>query len=355
MWKGELPWQSDLIRGPTYLVVHGGFMTEAKVDKSLRTFSEGLAAAVARVSPAIVAVDARPGVATSGVLWRDGVIVSTNHTVRRDEEITITLADGRELAAKIAGRDPSTDLAVLRVESDQALAVDSIATANDDKLKVGNLTIAVGRVHKERGVTASLGIISVLGDKWRTWRGGEIDRLIRPDVSIFIGFSGGALVDVEGKVIGINTTGLARGAGLTIPASTINHVVDTLLEHGRIARPYLGVSMQPAALPDELRSKFNLPHETALLILSVEAEAPAGRAGMTLGDVLLSLDGAPLVDTDDVQAVLIRSQIGQTIGATILRGGELRELTLSLGERLGESSSGEHDSRRGWGRRRWRR
>ena len=330
-------------------------MTEAKVDKSLRTFSEGLAAAVARVSPAIVAVDARPRVPTSGVVWRDRVIVSTNHTVQRDEEITVTLADGLELSAKVAGRDPSTDLAVLRVESDQALAVDSVATGNSDELKVGNLTIAVGRIHKERGVTASLGIISVLGDKWRTWRGGEIDRLIRPDVSIFIGFSGGALVDVEGKVIGINTTGLARGAGLTIPAETVNYVVDTLLEHGRIARPYLGVSMQPAVLPDELRSKFNLPNETALLVLSVEGEAAAGRAGITLGDVLVALDGVPVVDTDDVQAVLIRSQVGQTIGATILRGGELRQITLTLGERPGEGSSDEDYSRRGWRRRRWRR
>jgi len=149
-----------------------------------------------------------------------------------------------------------------------------------------------------------LGIVSVLGDKWRTWHGGEIGRLIRPDVSIFIGFSGGALIDAEGRVIGINTTGLARGAGLTIPASTVNHVVDTLLEHGHIARPYLGVGMQPVTLPDQLRSKFNLAKESALIILSVEAEAPAGREGITLGDVLVALDGAPVADTDDVQSVL---------------------------------------------------
>ncbi len=174
-----------------------------------------------RVSPAIVAIEARPRVATSGVVWRDGVIVSTNHTVQRDEEITVQLGDGRRLTANLVGRDPSTDLAVLRVEAEQALGIDPVTTTAHNEVEVGNLTLAVGRIH--HGVTASFGIVSALGDKWRTWRGGEIDRLIRPDVRIFIGFSGGALIDVEGGVIGINTTGLARGAGLTIPASTVNH------------------------------------------------------------------------------------------------------------------------------------
>jgi serine protease DegQ len=330
-------------------------MTAANEDTALRALSQSLAAAVATVEPAIVAVNARPRVATSGVVWRDGLIVSTNHTVRRDEEITITLADGRQLAAKLVGRDPSTDLAVLRLESDQSPGVNPVATANHNELKVGNLALAIGRIHKDRGVTASLGVVSVMGDKWRTWRGGEIDRLIRPDVSIFIGFSGGALANVEGRVIGINTTGLARGAGLTIPASTVNHVVDTLLEHGRIARPYLGVGMQPVPLPDELRSRFDLSNETALVILSVDGESPAGRAGITLGDVLVALDGDPVADTDNVQVVLSRSQVGQTIGATILRGGEMREITLTLSERPGGSSSDEHGSRPGWRRFRWRR
>src|SRR6266446_6643913 len=302
-------------------VIQGGVMTEANAPDSLLAFSQGMAKAVERVSKAVVAVDARPRVATSGIVWRDGVIVSTNHTVQRDEEITVQLADGRRLSANLVGRDPTTDLAVLRVEADQALGIDPVTTTAHDQLAVGNLILAVGRIHQERGVSASFGVVSALGDKWRTWRGGEIDGLIRPDVSVFIGFSGGALIDVEGRVIGINTTGLARGAGLTIPASTVNHVVDTLLEHGRIVRPYLGVSLQPVTLPAELRTNLNLPNETALLALSVEAEAPAGRAGMTLGDVLVTLDAAPVADTDDVQTVLSRSKIEQTVSATILRGG----------------------------------
>jgi serine protease DegQ len=330
-------------------------MTEANAPDSLLAFSQGLAKAVERVSKAVVAVDARPRVATSGVVWRDGVIVSTNHTVQRDEEIAVQLGDGRRLPANLVGRDPSTDLAVLRVEADQALGIDPVTTTAHDELAVGNLILAVGRIHQERGVTASFGIVSALGDKWRTWRGGEIDRLIRADVSIFIGFSGGALIDVEGRVIGINTTGLARGAGLTIPASTVNYLVDTLLKHGRIARPYLGVGMQPVALPAQLRSNLNLPNETALVILSVEAESPAGRVGITLGDVLVTLEGVPVADTDDVQMVLSRSQIGQTIRASILRGGEQREITLTLAERTGEKVSDYEEPRHRWKRSRWRR
>jgi S1-C subfamily serine protease len=328
-------------------------MTEANAPDSLLALSQSLAKAVERVSKAVVAVDARPRVATSGVVWRDGVIVSTNHTVQRDEEITVQIADGRRLPANLVGRDPSTDLAVLRVEADQPLGIDPVTTTTHNELAVGNLTLAVGRI--QRGVTASFGIVSALGDKWRTWRGGEIDRLIRPDVSIFIGFSGGALIDVEGRVIGVNTTGLARGAGLTIPASTVNHVIDTLLKHGRIARPYLGVAMQPVALPAELRSNLNLPNESALIILSVEAESPAGRAGITLGDVLLALEGVPVADTDDVQSVLSRAKVGQTIRASILRGGEQREITLTLAERPREKASEYDEPRHRWKRSRWRR
>jgi len=330
-------------------------MTEANAQESLLAFSQSLAKAVERVSKAVVAIDARPRVATSGIVWRDGVIVSTNHTVQRNEEITVQVADGRRLPANLVGRDPSTDLAVLRVEGDQALGIDPVTTTAHNDLEVGNLTLAIGRIHRERSVTASLGIVSALGDKWRTWRGGEIDRLIRPDVSIFIGFSGGALIDVEGRVIGINTTGLARGTGLTIPASTVDYVVDTLLEHGRIARPYLGVGMQPVALPAELRSNLNLVNESALVILSVEAESPAGRAGITLGDVLVALEGAPVADTDDVQMVLSRGQIGQKMRASILRGGEQREITLTLAERPGEKVSDDNEPRHRGKRPRWRR
>lgn len=312
--------------------------SDEQKNSSLTALSQGLAMAVEAASPAIVAVDARPRVATSGVVWRPGVVVSTNHTVRRDEEITVTLSDRRRLSATLAGRDPSTDLAVLRIEGDDAGAANTPARIADaSTLKVGNFVLAVGRAHAERGVTASFGIVSVAGDKWRTWRGGEIDRLIQPEVSVFIGFSGGALLDAEGQIIGINTTGLSRGAGLTIPASTVDRVVDQLLARGRVARPYLGVGMHPIALPGKLREKFKLSQATGLMMLSVEADAPAERAGITIGDILLALDDAPVADTDDAQTMLGGKDVGAVVRARILRGGEVREVEITLGERPARS------------------
>lgn len=304
---------------------------EAK-NHSLLALSQDLAAAVAQVGPCIVAIDARPRVRTSGVIWRDNLVVSTNHTIRRNEEIAITFADGRELPATLVGRDASTDLAVLRWTGEQA-AAPAIATSNAAEVTVGSLALAIGRIEAEGGITASLGVISARGGKWRTWRGGEIDHFIRPDLSIFIGFSGGALIDPAGRVIGINTTGLARGAGLTVPAETVNRVVEALAARGRVARPYLGVGMQQVALPPEWQNKLRGAPASGLMMLSVEAGAPASNAGILLGDVLVALDDTFVADTEDVQRVLGGQEIGSVVKATVLRGGEVRQLDVTLGER----------------------
>jgi S1-C subfamily serine protease len=308
--------------------------TNSETNNPLVALSRSFTEAVERVSPRIVAVDARPRVRTSGVVWRPGVVVSTNHTVRRDEEITVTFDDGNEMKATLAGRDAGSDLAVLRVEGEEAGGADaSTPFAEASALKVGNLVLAVGRAYPEQGVSASLGVISVASDKWRTWRGGEIDRLIRPDVSIFIGFSGGALLDAAGRIVGINTTGLTRGAAVTIPAQTVDRVVDQLLATGRIARPYLGVGMHPVSLPDKLREQFNLAQSSGLMMLSIEADAPADKAGINIGDVLVALGENTVADTDDVQNVLGTAAVGAVIKARYLRGGELREAEITLGER----------------------
>ena len=305
---------------------------KSEVNNELGALSGQIAGAVERVSPSIVAIDARPRVRTSGVIWRPGIVVSTNHTIKRDEEITVTLHSGQQVGATVVGRDGGTDLAVLRLENSTE-ATASPQFADVSTLRVGNLVLAVGRTDPERGVSAGLGIVGVLAGKWRTWRGGEIDHLINPDISIFIGFSGGALINIEGQVIGINTTGLSRGTGLTIPVSTVNRVVDLLLQHGRVARPYLGVGMQPVALPDRLREKFHLSAPAGLILLSVEADSPADKAGITIGDILLAFDGATTSTTDDVQAILCAKEVGTLVKAKLLRGGETLEVQVTLGER----------------------
>jgi S1-C subfamily serine protease len=274
-------------------------------------------------------------VRTSGVIWREGVLVSTNHTIRRDEDITVTLHDGREVPATLAGRDPATDLAVLRFEGgEESGGVVLYETGDVAALRAGHLVLAAGRAHPSHGVTASFGILGAVGGEWRTWRGGEIGRLLRPDVSIFVGFSGGALLDAEGRIIGINTTGLARGAGLTIPAPTVTRVVESLLRHGRVARPYLGVgATQRVPLPERLREQLNLPQASGLMLLSLEADGPADKAGLIIGDILLALDGAAVADSDDVQAALAGREVGASVTAKILRGGEVKEVSVTPGER----------------------
>ena len=243
------------------------------------------------------------------------------------------LADGRTLQATLAGRDAGTDLAVLRIDEGAGAEAAGVAKIGDSsQLKIGQLVLAVGRTD-ERGASASFGIVSAVGGAWRTWRGGQIDQLLRLDLAIYLGFSGGALVDTQGHILGINTSGLRRGAGLTIPASTVNRVVDVLLVKGRIARGYLGVGMQPVRLPDAMQTTLVPPTDSGLIVLSVEPGGPAGRAGLLIGDILFALDGAPVRDTDDVQAVLGPERVGQTVRASIIRGGAVQELMITVGER----------------------
>jgi len=307
--------------------------TQGEIGDQLRAVSHGLAAAVEKVGASVVAVNARPRVPTSGVVWREGVVVSTNHTVQRDEDITVTLPAGTEAPATLVGRDPSTDLAVLRVEGAAATELKTAEVGDAAALRVGHLVLAVGRVSL-RGVSAGLGIVGAAGGAWRTRRGGEIDRFLRLDLGIFLGFSGGALADAEGRVVGVNTSAHARGGAMTIPASTVTRVVDALLQRGHIARGYLGIGTSyPVRLPEKIREELGLPAPTGLILLSVDADGPAGRAGLLLGDVLVALDGAPTRDTDDVQAALPGERVGQVVKATIVRGGAKLEVEITVGER----------------------
>jgi S1-C subfamily serine protease len=286
----------------------------------LLELSNELARAVETGGKAVVAVHGRPHVASSGILWRPGVVVTTDHTLKRDEDITVTLSDGRNMPATIAGRDGGTDLAVLRLAEPGG---DAAKTVSDASIKTGNFVLALGRPGAN-GISASFGVLSALGGVWRTWRGGQIERFIRPDISIYTGFSGGALVDVEGGVIGVNTSGLTRGTGVTIPASTVSRVTEELLTRGHVRRGFLGVGLQAVRLPDG---------RSGLIILSLEPKGAAAQAGVMVGDILLSLDGESIADTDDVQAHLGPEKVGKALVAEILRGGVPVKLQLTPAER----------------------
>ena len=295
---------------------------------ALLALSNDMAAAVEAASRSVVAVHARPRIPSSGVHWRRGVIVTADHTLRRDEEISVTLPDGGMIPAVLAGRDASTDLAVLTLQAAEFPVADIGDAA---ALRVGHVVLAVARPG-ERGVSASWGVISALGGPWRNWHGGQIDRFIRPDVSLYPGFSGGPLVDGRGRVMGINTSG-PRSIVLTIPPETINRVVGQLLEKGRIVRGYLGLGMQPVRLPESVKQALNLHGTSGIIIVAVEPSSPAEKAGLLIGDVLVALDGVPVGDIADVQALLGPERVGTVIGASIIRGGLLAERTIMIGER----------------------
>jgi S1-C subfamily serine protease len=298
------------------------------MENPLIALSIELAAAAERAGRSVVAVNARWRNASSGVIWRNGVIVTADHTVRREEEIRVTLPDGRSAAAELAGRDPGTDLAVLKVETADAPIARSSAP---DSIKAGNLALAIGR-SEQTGVSAAMGVVSNVSGPWHTWRGGKLDRFLRLDIGLYPGVSGAAVVDAEGKLIGIATAGLSRTSLLAIPEATIDRVTDELLRQGHIARGYLGVGLQPIPLPEHLRTKLKSA-EGGLIVLSVEPDGPAGQAGVLIGDVLIAMDGTSVTGTDDVQEFLSGDRVGKPLTASLLRGGDLVERTIAVAER----------------------
>jgi S1-C subfamily serine protease len=284
----------------------------------LAALSNEIAAAVAQAAPNVVAVHARPRFSSSGVFWRPGVIVTAEHTIRREEEITVTLPDGTNVPATLAGTDPGTDIAVLRI--DAATQTPGITTAAPAP---GTLVLTIGR-SQDSGPNATLGIISASSGEWRTWRGGRLDHYLRLDLTLYPGSDGGAVINTAGETIGIATSALSRIAGLAIPAVTLDRVVEEILARGHVARGYLGVGLQPVELPD---------HHKGLIVLSLESKGPAAKAGILIGDILVQLGGKPVQDTDDIQLALEGRAVGQTVTIDILRGGESRQIDVTIAER----------------------
>ncbi len=286
----------------------------------LAGLSHDLSSTVEQVGRSVVAINARRRIPSSGIVWRPGVVVAASHTISRDEDIAIILASGRTATATLAGRDPTTDLAVLRLED---AAVPPVERGDDADLQVGRLVLALGRPGP--AVTASLGIISAVGGEWRTWQGGRVERFVRLDLAIYDGFSGGPLVEAGGKVLGLNTSGLSRAMALALPASTVDRVTDQLLATGRVRRGYLGLAVQPVQLPE--------PLGLGLVVVKLESGGPAEAAGLLLGDILTALDGRDLADPEDILAALGGERVGKPIEVRLLRGGEPKTIGVTVGER----------------------
>lgn len=291
--------------------------------------SRALADAIARVAPTVVAIDARRHGSATGVLWRPGVIVTAAHAIRRDDGIRITLADGTQVDAALAGSDKSTDLAVLKLDNAGPAAADIGDAAG---VRMGHFVFAVAR--DGRGsVAADFGIVGATGGEWRTWRGGRIDRLIRLNGALNGGFAGCPIADTEGRVIGIGTPALSRAFAIVIPASTVDRVVDELLANGRVARGYLGIGTRTVVLPESLSAKLGLSGNSGLIVLSLASAGPAEQAGLMVGDIVIGVAGEPVATVDDLQAALGRKSIGEAVSVSLVRGGERLESTITIGER----------------------
>jgi S1-C subfamily serine protease len=301
----------------------------SETNHTLQSLSRDLARVVEQAGAAVVAVNARRHLSSSGVYWRDGVIVTAAHTVRRTEDISVVLSSGEPLAATLAGADSSTDLAVIKVDNAKLSAP---PFGDTSQLKVGHVVLAVGR-GAQKGLNATLGIIGVLSGEWRTWRGGLIDQFIGLDLNLHPGAAGGPLVDAHGHVLGINTPGLSRNMELTIPIATVNRVVEHLLEKGHIGRGYLGLGMYAIPLPEELKSALDLSADSGLIVVSVEPEGPGAKAGVLLGDVIVALDDKAVSNIRDLQAFLEPESVGKTIPVSLIRSGKAVEVNVTIGER----------------------
>ena len=288
--------------------------------------SETFAAIVESAGASVVRVEGRRR-PSSGVVWADGVVVAASHALLGDEGFTVGLGDGADLPATLAGRDPGTDLAVLKIEPGKG----SPAALGDlTGVKVGHLVLMLARPGNT--VRATSGIVSALGrEPWRTRHGTEIERYLEADAPHQPGFSGGPLVGLDGRVLGINTTGLVRGVSLTVPAATVGKAVEHLLAHGKVRRGWLGLSMQPMHLPEEVRRSTG--EEVGLLVLSVAPGGPAEKAGIGYGDTLLRLGPDTVRDLSDLQAFLRDDHVGEAVPVKVLSGGKVKDLTLTIGER----------------------
>lgn len=292
----------------------------------LQALSNAMADAVAHITPAVVMVEGRPRQAASGIVYAEGLVLTADHVLEREDDIKVQTHDGQVLTAQFAGRDPATDLAVLRV----AGLTGSTARAAAGEARVGQIAMAVGRPSGE-GIQASLGVVSAIGGPVRVGKGAMLERYLRTDATPYPGFSGGPLIDVTGAVLGITTTGLARGVTMAIPAAIAWRVADTLTHQGKIKRGFLGISSQPVHIPTTQRA--GRQEEEGLLIMRVEEGAPAQQGGVLLGDILVALDNQPVQDPDDLQALLTGDRVGRAVPVTVLRGGALQTLQITIGER----------------------
>jgi S1-C subfamily serine protease len=297
----------------------------------LAEISTQLADAVQAAGAWTVRVQARRGPAASGIALAGDLVVTADHVVdqAREGSIRLGLPDGSEVGGSLVGRDPATDLAVIRLAAGSATLTP--APGAEGEPRTGALALVVGRPGKEP--SASLGLVTGLAGPARTRRGGMLEQFIQVDAVMYPGFSGGPVVDASGKVLGLITSGLGFGGpAVAIPWSQVQQIAQTIGQHGKVPRGYLGVGSQPVSLSPQAKEVAG-GQERGLLVIQVADGGPAAAAGFLQGDILVRLDGTPVSNADDLQGLLGPNRVGTTVTASVVRGGELRDLSVTVGTR----------------------
>lgn len=305
------------------------------MSNNMLDLSNALADAAEKAGKSTVLVDGRRRLPASGVVFASGLILTADHVLERDEEIAVLFAGGTEGKAGVAGRDPATDLAVLKLENNSAPALERAASA-----RVGQLVLAVARP-SVAGIETSLGSLSAISGPVHTPRG-LLEEYYRTDATPFPGFSGGPLVDVEGRALGINTSGFGRGISITIPATIAWKIADELAKHGSIKRGFLGIRSQQVELNPAAQAALKRNQASGLLVVGIEDHSPAGEGGVLVGDTLVGINGKPVSDHDELFAGLSGEVVGKPTPLEVLRGGNPLTLMVTVSEREPESHS-EHE------------
>lgn len=302
-------------------------MPDDTAANPLLALSDHLTGLVARAAPGVVAVHGRSRMASSGFVWRPGQVVTADEALEADEDLAVTLADGRRVPATLVGRDPTTDVALLKVEDGGAPAIGLDAAA---ELRPGHLALAVGR--RDGEAAAHFGAVQVAGGPWRSQRGGRIDRLLRLDLRLDPHNEGGIVLDAGGRAIGMAVYGPRRTV-LAIPAVTIERVADQLARGGRVARGYVGLGLQPVRLDEAIARALDLPEGRGLIVVTVDPDGPGRRAGALQGDIVATWDGEPVRGVRELTARLGPESVGQAVAMTVVRAGQPTALTLTVAER----------------------
>ena len=290
---------------------------------TLKDLSDDIAGLVEKASKSVVRVDARRGRAGTGIVWDNGLVLTANHVVEQEDEIQVVV-DDKSTKATLVGRDPATDLALLKVDG---LSAPAMPRAKVEDLKPGQIVLAIGRAGS---LKATFGTISAVSSSWRGWRGSEIEHLIQTNAPLYPGFSGGPLVDVDGRAVGMNSWVFGRGDGRAVAMDVAERVVASLKADGRIRRPYLGIGTQAVALPEPVKAKAK--QDSGLLIVAVEPQSPADKAGLMQGDTLVALNGTTTTSLEDLYTGLRKAKVGATQTVRVVRAGELKDLQVTVGE-----------------------